>query len=698
MGADKPLQYPDTPRRDVVEDVHGEPVSDPYRWLEDETDPEVEEWVETQNKLTQQYITSINAEPVYQELLDEHDVFTRSAPFRRGDRYYWHERHPGQHHSVLFSATDPGSEEDKQVVFDVNALSEDGSVANSFFKLSRQGSYAVYDTTEGGDERHQVYIRDMKTGEDEEFYFGRLFMMAWCDDEEGFYYTRSNYQDYGGRSTDEVYYQQVYFHRIGDDRRDDQIIFDAIEHLPKEAFVDAHASEDGRYVGINASIGAGDNETYVYLLDTRTGDVQELASEVDDRTRTELDLMDGYAYLLTNHEAGNYRALRAPIEAAETPLSEWEEFLPEDPERQLLGFRRSKHEMIVFYSYNATDRIDRVDRNSGSFIAPLDIPELATVNGMPTHREDADFYYSVSTFFSPGAIYHFDASAETSELFYQDCRSLDIGTYTAQQWWYSSQDGTRIPMFFIAPRDYENAEDNPVLLTGYGGFNVNTEPGFVGKLKPWLSRGGVLAMPNIRGGGEFGEAWHEGGMRENKQNTFDDFIAAAEYLVEERVTRPEKIALLGGSNGGLLVGACLTQRPDLFRTAVCAVPLLDMYRYHKFLLAYLWTHEYGDPDNPDEFEWLKRYSPYHHVDKNREHPSVLLTAGINDTRVHPMHAWKMAAALQNGHSDNVALLRTEMGAGHGPGKGFYRALHDFAEELAFIMHHVDMDIGHGNEG
>lgn len=698
MGADKPLQYPDTPRHDVAEEIHGESASDPYRWLEDETDPEVEKWVETQNKLTQQYIASINAEPVYQELLDEHDVFTRSAPFRRGDRYYWYERQPGQHHSVLFSAIDPGSEEDKQVVFDVNALSEDGSVANSFFKLSRQGSYAVYGTTEGGDERHQVYIRDMKTGEDEEFYFGRLFMMAWCDNEEGFYYTRSNYQDHGGKSTDEVYYQQVYFHRIGDDRRNDRLIFNAIKHLPKEAFVDAHASEDGRYVGINASIGAGDNETYVYLLDTRTGDVQKLASKVDAHTRTELDLMDGYAYLLTNHEAGNYRALRAPQEEAKTPLSEWEEFLPEDPERQLLGFRRSKYEMIVFYSYNATDRIDRVGRNSGSFIAPLDIPELATVNGMPTHREDTDFYYSVSTFFSPGAIYHFDASAGTSELFYQDSRSLDVGSYTAQQWWYSSRDGVRIPMFFVAPRDYENAEDNPVLLTGYGGFNVNTEPGFVGKLKPWLSRGGALAMPNIRGGGEFGEVWHEGGMRQNKQNTFDDFIAAAEYLVEERVTRPEKIALLGGSNGGLLVGACLTQRPDLFRTAVCAVPLLDMYRYHKFLLAYLWTHEYGDPDNPDEFEWLKHYSPYHHVDENQDYPSVLLTAGINDTRVHPMHAWKMAAALQNGHSDNVALLRTEMGAGHGPGKGFYRALHDFAEELAFIMHHIGMDAGQEAEG
>ncbi len=682
------MQYPETPEREVIDELHGERVSDSYRWLEDESNTEVRTWVEKQNELTENYLESINAEPVYQEILRDYDVFDKSTPYKRGDRYFWWERQPGQQHHVLFSVANPDTEKDKKEVFDVNEMSEDGTTADSFFNISRRGSYAVYGLMEQGDEYNRVFIRDMENGNDEEFYYGRIFLPHWRDDESGFYYTRSNYEAHGGDSTDETHYQQIYFHKLGENREDDHLIFDAIDYLPKEAFVTANDSEDNRYVAVNASIGSGGNEQYVYLFDTQNEEIKEIAPGIEAHVRVRI--FDGYAYLYTNYEANNYRILRIPVEEAGEPLEKWEEYVPEDQSRQLKGWALTKREILAIYMYNATDKVDRLDRQSGSYIAPLDIPEFAGVGGLPTDREEEDFYYSVNTFFSPRTQYYFNPETKNSELFYEDPISLDKEKHTVEQRWYTSNDGESIPMFFVAPRNYVETENNPVLLTGYGGFNSSRKPHFVGNLKPWLERGGIIAEPNLRGGGEFGEEWHEAGMRENKQNTFNDFISAAEYLIEEGVTRSGKIAIRGGSNGGLLIGASITQRPDLFKAAICNVPLLDMYRYHKFLMAHRWTHEYGNPDNKKEFAWLKDYSPYHHVDDNKKYPDILLTAGINDSRVHPMHAWKMAAKLQNGHSENVALLRTEMAAGHGPGKGFYSIIHDFAEELAFMMHQVGM--------
>ena len=682
--------YPATPEREVIDEMHGEQIRDPYRWLEDETKPEVYAWAEAQNEFRKNYLESIDTETVYQEILREQDVFIRSSPFRRGERYFWWERQPGQQHHVLFSAVNPDTEEDKKMVFDVNELSEDGSIADSFFRISRHGSYGVYGLMEGGDERDRVFIKNLRSGQESEFYYGRTFTMNWRDDESGFYYSRSNYEDYGGDPSDETHYQQVYFHKIGDNREDDRLIFNAVDYLPKDASVAAHESEDGHFVAINASLGSGGNEQHVYLYDVDNEEIKELVPEIESHARVQL--LGGYVYLYTDHEAHNHRILRTTPENAEAPVDDWEEFLGEDPQRQLYGWAPTKKEILAIYTYNAVDQVDRYSQQDGSYIDSLDIPELASVGGLRTNRDDGDFYYTVNTFFSPSTHYYFNPETGASELFYEDPRSLDREKYTAQQRWYTSKDGEKIPMFFIAPRNYSESVNNPVLLTGYGGFNLQTQPGFVGSLKPWLQRGGTIARTNLRGGGEFGEAWHEAGMGENKQNTFNDFIAAAEHLVEENITRPEKIAIKGGSNGGLLVGASITQRPDLFKAAVCAVPLLDMYRYHKFLMARRWTHEYGHPENKQEFEWLKRYSPYHHVDSQQKYPDTLFTAGMNDTRVHPLHAWKMAAKLQNGHPDNIALLRTEMAAGHGPGKGFYDALHDFAEELAFIMHRLGIDI------
>ncbi|MEX0748629.1 MAG: prolyl oligopeptidase family serine peptidase [Candidatus Saccharimonadales bacterium] len=676
------MRYPKTPKRPAVDKLHGREVTDDYRWLEKADSSEVLSWVKQQNELTQEYFSSTVVEEIYEELLQEHDVFSRGVPYRCGVRYYWYERQPGQQHPVLFSALDPRDETDKQVVFDVNLFSEDGSIAATFFQLSRNGRSAVYALQEKGSEYDRVFIRDLVSGEDAEFYHGRVFSMDWCEDERGFYYMCSNYQAQGGDETDESHYQQIYYHRLGEPRGDDKLIFDAhSQQLPKDAWLDAHDSQDGRYVAINA--GVGWSEQHVFLHDRESATTVELLPELD--ARSSLVLLDNYIYLDTDYRANNRRLLRLPVEEAGARIEEWEEFVPEDSSRLLDDWTVTQDEILLCYTHNAVDQVERVKRSDGEKIGSLDIPSLSSIGSLATHRDDSDFYYSVTTFFTPSTEYLFNSKAQTSELFYADPRSLDASRYVAEQRWYTSKDGTQVPLFFVAPKDYQNRTDNPVLLTGYGGFATSINPNYVGSLKPWLERSGIIVEPNLRGGGEFGEEWHQAGMRANKQNTFDDFIAAAEYLIDAGVTQPERLIIEGGSNGGLLIGAVITQRPDLFRAAVCAVPLLDMYRYHKFLLAHRWTHEYGHPDKKTEFNWLSGYSPYHQVDDKQLYPSLFLTAGINDSRVHPLHAWKMAAKLQNGHSDNFVLLKTDMAAGHGSGRGFYQAVRDAAEETAFMI-------------
>lgn len=367
-------------------------------------------------------------------------------------------------------------------------------------------------------------------------------------------------------------------------------------------------------------------------------------------------------------------------------------FIPEDPELKLETWQVTGSQIIVEYIHKATSRAFRFDRASGQLLGELDLPELSSLSVLQTNQDFDEFYYAVSTFLESDTKYRYDPKTARSQLHWKDPCSLDSQRFLAEQVWYTSLDGTQIPMFIVRPKDMEYDGSRPALLTGYGGFAVGEYPDFIGGFKPWLERGGSVALPNLRGGDEFGERWHQAGMLGNKQNVFDDMNAAAEYLVEQKYTCSDKLAISGGSNGGLLVGACITQRPELYRAAVCRVPLLDMLRYHRFLMARLWTYEYGDPDGPEAFAWLCRYSPYHNLQLKREYPSLLLTAGMHDSRVHPMHAWKMAAALQSMRPKHPVLLRTETKAGHGPGKGFYQALHDAAERLSFLLHETGVKI------
>ena len=680
------LAYPETKHIDFSYDMHGEAVHDPYQWLEDETSDEVLEWVNEQNLLVEDYFKYHDSEDIYQDLIAESDTFGRSSPSRRGEYYFWSEHQPGQRYNTLYKAKNPWTEEDKEVVSDPNQLAEDED--ESFFSISREGNYAVYGVQKGGSERSEIYIYNLNTGEKESFYYGRTFGISWKKDESGFYYTRSDYLNHGGDIRDETHYSQVYLHKLGDKREDDELIFDATKHeYPKDAGVSANESDDGRFIALNVRVGW--DKSYMHLIDAETKESKTIA--VPEESNSSISLIDGYVELTTNHEAKNYRILRTEYENADKPLVEWEEYIAEDPERKLSGRITTKNERLLVYSHNACDQIERHDRHTGAHLSSLDMPEIATVGSITAHKEDEDFFYSVMTFLSPSAKYYFNPQTESSELFFQKEGYLDEAEYDAEQRWYESKDGTSVPMFLVAPKGYEDRIDNPVLMTGYGGFNNSQKPAYIGGLKPWLESGGIFVAPSLRGGGEFGDEWHDAGKRENKQNTFDDFIAAAEYLIGQDITQPKRIAIRGGSNGGLLVGAAMTQRPELFGAVVCGVPLLDMYRYHNLLLAHRWTREYGNPDVPEEFDWLRAYSPYQHVHADVAYPSIMITTGINDSRVHPMHAWKMAAKLQNGSTENRVLMHTQTDAGHTGQLGLQKGLEEKAKQLKFMMDEVGMD-------
>jgi prolyl oligopeptidase len=678
------FRYPSTSKQPVVDELHGEKVRDNNRWLEDETDTKVKEWVKTQNEYTDEWFSNLSVEDVYEEVKRDIDAFTKSIPMIRDNFYFWYERQPGQDQHVLYRAKT--LQDEAELVFDPNTLSDDASVTLSFFDISKTGKYGVYGIQQHGEERNTVYIRDLETGQETEFYHGRAFAVTWCDDEQGFYYTRSNYEDHGGDVADETHYCQVYYHKLGQPRDQDRLLFTAIDHLPKDTGLGTNVSEDGRYLAIIA--GVGWRERHIYIIDNHADTMQKLDFPAE--TNTSISLLDGYVYLTTDYKANNKRILRTDYANLDLPIDQWEEFIPEHAEYLITRWGLSKDQIVVDYFHNVTSKPIRFDRYTGECLGELELPDLADFSRLSTNKDYSEFFYAFATFFSPGTQFRFNPDTRQSELHFRDERSIDEERFTAWQEWFTSKDGTWVPVFVVGPKDAQKDESRPLLLTGYGGYGHVRCPGFVGGYEPWLERGGYYALVNIRGGGEFGDAWHKGGIRENKHKSFDDFIAAAEHCVDIGLTKPGRLVAQGGSNGGLLMGAVMTQRPDLFGAVVAHVPILDMYRYHRFLLAYRWTREWGDPENEQEFQWLKNYSPYHHVDNSRQYPPILLTAGINDTRVHPMHAWKMAAKLQSGHPDNVALLRTQMKAGHGPGKGFYQAMHDHAEALCFMMHQVGM--------
>jgi len=676
------VRPPETKASPAVDTVHGQVIVDPYRWLEQGEDPRVEQWTEQQNAYTRSWLDKIPEREAIQKRLEElMSIGYVGTPLVRKDRFFYRKRMGAVNQPKLYVRK--GLKSAPQLVIDPNTWSQEGTKAIDWWIPSGDGKLLAYGVSEGGSEKSTLYIRDLSTGQDlpDVIPHTRYSDIAWLKDNSGFYYTR-----YPAPGTvppgEENYHQHVFFHRLGTSPEDDPLIFG--EGRPKEEMPGISLSPDGRYLLL--SLWQGWSKSEIHFMDLeKGGEFIPVVKGMEGLFWGQV--LDHTLYLFTNYNAPHY--LLYAVDLKDPRPENWREIIPES-EAILQNFDIVGNHLVVETMENAYSRI-RIYTLEGKLIKEIKLPTMGTVYGIEGEWDSNDLFFGFQSFFLPITVYHYDMQSGNLDVFDQVVTDLDFSKFEHKQVWYESKDGTKISMFVVHRKGLELNGNNATLLTGYGGFNSSETPYFSEGVYFWLESGGVCAIPNLRGGGEYGEEWHKAGMFENKQNVFDDFISAAEWLIDQGYTNPKRLGIAGGSNGGLLVGAALTQRPDLFKVVVCRVPLLDMVRYHEFDIARLWIPEYGSAEDPDQFKYLYAYSPYHHVRKGTEYPAVLLTAGTSDSRVNPLHAKKMAALLQSSTaSDSPVLLRVETKAGHGVGKPLSKRLEEQADVYSFLFWHLGM--------
>lgn len=670
---------PATRRQDLVETVHGTAVADPYRWLEDERDPEVKEWMRAQDAHARARLGALPRRDAIAHRLGELlDIDAVSAPYHRGGVYFYTRRHRGVEKPVYYLRRgDQGAEE---VLIDPNKLSEDGSIAVHGIFPAFDGRLLAYKLSRNNADAATLYLRDLATGRDlpDVIDGARYAAPAWTPDSSGFYYVwlptdpDIPASELPGRA-------EVRFHRVGEPVSKDSIIAPATGDPSR--FVGVSLSRDGRWLFLTHQHGW--NSTDVYLRDLRAGDTEFTPLIVGQPAIYDVVAWRDRFYVHTNEGAPRYRVFQ--VDPARRARADWRLLVPETDatleglqivgERLILGYLRDAHSAVVVRDLD------------GGFVRELALPGLGSTGGLVGNPDEDRAYYSFSSFTEPSQIFETSIASGDTRLWQRIELPVDTSRFVVEQVRYPSKDGTPISMFVVRRRDLPLRGDAPALLTGYGGFSVSMTPAFSARAVVWLEHGGVFALPNLRGGGEYGEDWHRAGMRENKQNVFDDFAAAARWLVERGYTSHDRLAILGGSNGGLLVGALMVQHPDLVRAAACAVPLLDMVRYTRFGAGKTWIPEYGDPDDPRDFGFIYPYSPYHHVAANTRYPALLMLAADSDDRVDPMHARKFTAQLQHA-SPRPALLRVETNAGHGGADLLRQTIAREADTLAFLLAHV----------
>jgi prolyl oligopeptidase len=671
------IRYPHTRTDPVVDRLHGDPVPDPYRWLEQGDDPAVREWTERQNALTRARLDAVPARDAIRARLETLlAIGTLGCPQPVRGRYLYQRREGAQNQPVLYVRD--GLRGADRVVVDPNALDAAGTTALDWHYPSETGRLLAYGLSTDGSEESELHLLDLDTLAPlaDRIPRTRACSVAWLPDDSGFYYTR--YPDPGSVPDDELqYHRAVYFHRIGGDPREDRLVFrpEAKEHWPGVGL-----SPDGRWlvVGVARTF----DQTDLWVQD-RTAGGPLVAVAKDLPATFEGQVVRDTLYLRTNLDAPTY-GLYA-VDPRDPAREGWRALVPPRDDAVLEGVAVTRDALALSYLERATSRL-RLAMLDGGGMRELELPVIGSVYGWGAEHDGTELLYGFHSYAAPPGVYRVDLASGETALWERVETDVDPARFEVAQHTYPSRDGTPISMFVVSPRGLARDGSAPVYLTGYGGFNVSMTPGFSRSLLLWLEHGGVVAIPNLRGGGEYGERWHQDGMLAKKQNTFDDFVAAAEWLVREGWTRPDRIAAAGGSNGGLLMGAVLTQRPDLFRAVVVQVPLLDMLRYHRFLIARLWIPEYGDPEKPGEYAWLRAYSPYHHVRDGERYPAVLLATAESDTRVDPMHARKMAARLQAATaSGHPVLLRLEAKAGHGAGKPLNKILDELTDTWSFVF-------------
>ena len=666
----------------LAETLHGTRIVDNYRWLEDGKNPETQKWVEAEMSYTRAVLDPLpGREQIHKRLTELLTIGNINVP-QIGGKYYFYTRRDGMQNQPVLYVREGLNGQDR-VVVDANQLAADGTIALDWFEPSEHGKYVAYGTSPSGSEMSTLHIIEAKTGQllPDTIERTRAASIAWKLDNSGFYYTR--YPKKGDVAEgQEMYNRHIFYHELGSDPADDPLIFG--EGRDAEDWPNVTLSHDGRWLLIQVE--QGWTKTELFLVDLKS---DKPASRVTTGKNFLYggQVFDGKLFITTNEDAPRYRVF--VTDATNFDRENWKEIIPQtDAVLQGTGVFGGK--LFAQYEQNASSQIKLFDLE-GKKISDLALPTIGTVFGSGGKWDRDELFYGFQSFTVAPSIYHYDLKDGSTSLWAKvDAPSIDPAAYEVQQEWYHSKDGTRVPMFVVHKKGLKKDGRNPTLVTAYGGFNVSLTPTFSRTAYLWMEHGGVYAVANLRGGAEFGEDWHRAGMLDKKQNVFDDMIAAAEHLITEKYTDKNHLAVQGGSNGGLLMGAMITQRPDLFRAVVCQVPLLDMLHYQDFQIAKLWIPEYGSAENPEQFKWLYAYSPYHHVKPGAEYPAILFMTADTDTRVDPMHAKKMAALMQaeakNGTSrDRPILLRIETKAGHGAGKPVTKQIEEFTDVYSFLF-------------
>jgi prolyl oligopeptidase len=692
------LSYPPTRVVDQVDDYHRTRVADPYRWLEDVDSPETLAWIAAQNALTFAYLEALPArEPIRERLTALWDYPKASAPLRRGDHFFEFRNSGLQNQSVLYVLDAPGSE--GRPLLDPNLLSEDGTVALTNWAPSRDGGWLAYAISASGSDWQSWRVRDVATGDDlpDQIEWSKFSGAAWRRDGSGFYYGGYDPPAPGEAYAGLNYYQKVYFHRLGTPQAEDPLIYERPDQ--KEWGFGPIVTWDGDYLVLSVSQGTDTrNRVFYRALEAPEGEGSlpagvAVGAEPSENGFVELipELEAAYHFVGSDGPVFYFRTdLDAPrgrliaIDVTRPARSHWRTLIPER-EAVLEGVSLFNEQFVALYLQDAHHVLGRYAKD-GAFLGAIELPALGALIGLTGRREDAELFFQFNSFVYPPVVYRYDFARDTSEVVATAPVAFDPAPYTTRQAFATSKDGTRVPIFLVHRRDLLRDGQNPTLLYGYGGFDVSLTPGFSVSRLVWLEMGGVLAVANLRGGGEYGEAWHRAGMLANKQNVFDDFIACAEYLIAEGYAAPAKLAIQGGSNGGLLVAACMLQRPELFGAVQPAVGVLDMLRFHKFTIGWAWVSDYGSADDPAQFRTLYAYSPLHNLKPGTRYPATLITTGDHDDRVVPGHSFKFAAALQAAQAgDAPILIRIQTKTGHGMGKPTSLLIAEQADVWAFLV-------------
>jgi prolyl oligopeptidase len=684
-----PLKYPTARKVEHVDEYHGTKVPDPYRWLEDADSAETKAWVEAENGVTFSYLNQIPArEKIKNRITKLWNYEKYGTPFEQGGKYFYSKNDGLQNQSVYYVANkldDPNP----RVLIDPNKLSTDGTVALSGLAISEDGKHLAYGLAASGSDWNEWHVRDVETGQDlpDTLKWVKFSGASWMKDGSGFFYSRYDEPKDGKELRTANYFQKLYFHKLGTPQSEDPLVYERKDQA--EWGIGGGVSEDGRYLMITITKGTSPMNLFFYKdLKDPNAKVVEIVTEFE-ADYTPIGNDGTTFFFRTDLKAPRGRVIA--IDVTKPERTNWKEVIPQSAEK-LNSVNILNHQLVGEYLKDARSQV-KIFNLDGKFVREVDLPGIGTAGGFGGKATDTETFYSFSGFTAPGVIYRYDMKTGKSTLFRQPKVDFDPAGYETKQVFYTSKDGTKVPMFIVHKKGIKLDGQNPTLLYGYGGFSISLTPAFSPSRLVWMEMGGVFAMPNLRGGGEYGEDWHVAGTKLKKQNVFDDFIGAAEWLIKNKYTSTPKLAIQGGSNGGLLVGACMTQRPDLFGACLPAVGVMDMLRFNQFTIGWAWESDYGSPKNADEFKVLFAYSPYHNLKPGTKYPPTLVTTADHDDRVVPAHSFKFAARLQEAHAgDAPVLIRIETKAGHGAGKPTAKVIEEVADQWGFLTKVLGMDV------